>query len=147
MMDRRKFGLLSLGLVSVVASQAEAQENNIEIVNPWVKEAPPGVPVLAGYLLIKNNSKSPISIVGSHSSFFKKVEIHKTEVSDDGMARMTKQTHVLVPPGGVQLFEPGGLHLMLMQPSRRVVEGDAIDVTFEFENGSKRQFTSIVKRL
>ena len=45
-----------------------------------------------------------------------------------------------VPAGGKVAFAPGGYHLMLMQPARKLAPGERVPVTLEFLGG--RQVTA-----
>lgn len=147
MISRRQLILFLSGYLILAGSTAIAEENSITVINPWIREAPPGMTVLGGYLSLKNNSDSLVSIVGSSSSYFKKVEIHKTEVSTNGVSRMVQKERVKIPQRGIQVFEPGGLHLMMMQPIRTLTAEDVVDVTFKLENGNEIKFMAIVKGL
>ena len=80
----------------------------------WVRQVPPAARMTAGYLKVRNTGTEPVVLVGAASPLFNAVEIHGT-VTVDGMARMRQQESVTIPPGETVSFEPGGLHLMLMQ--------------------------------
>ena len=147
MITRRRLSLLFAIVLVLTGSTAIAEEYSIEVIDPWIREAPPSMTVLGGYLSLKNNSDTLVSIVGSSSTYFKKVEIHRTEVSTNGVSRMVQQERVEVPQRGIQVFEPGGLHLMMMQPIRTLAAEDVVDVTFKLENGGEIKFMAIVKRL
>ncbi len=147
MISRRQLILLFSGFLCLTGSTAIAEENSIEVIDPWIREAPPGMTMLGGYLSIKNNSDTLVSIVGSSSNHFKKVEIHKTEVSTNGISRMVRQERIEIPENRIQVFEPGGLHLMMMQPIRTLAAQDVVDVTFQLENGDEIKFMAIVRGL
>lgn len=146
MISRRKLIHRLTGYLILAGSTAIAEESPIKVIEPWIREAPPGMTILGGYLSLQNNSDTLVTIVGSSSSYFKKVEIHKTEVSTNGASRMVQKKRVEIPQRGIQVFEPGGLHLMMMQPVRTLAAEDVVDVTFNFENGSEITFMAIVKR-
>lgn len=75
----------------------------------------PGTSMTAGYLQLANRSDRPIRITSVKSPQFARVEMHETIVSD-GVARMRPIESLTVGPGESLRFEPGGRHLMLMQP-------------------------------
>lgn len=75
----------------------------------------PGTSMTAGYLQLANRSDRPIRITSVKSPQFARVEMHETIVSD-GVARMRPIESLTVGPGETLRFEPGGRHLMLMQP-------------------------------
>jgi periplasmic copper chaperone A len=81
----------------------------------WVRSVPPTARMTAGYLTLFNPGPEDLVITGAGSPLFGAVELHGT-VTEDGVARMRHQETVTVPAGEAVRFEPGGLHLMLMQP-------------------------------
>jgi len=105
----------------------------------WVRQVPPAARMTAGYLKVRNTGTEPVVLVGAESPLFNAVEIHGT-VTVDGMARMRQQESVTIPPGETVSFEPGGLHLMLMQAVEQIpaqgqiplrlllADGDSIEI-------------------
>lgn len=91
--------------------------------NVWIKEAPPNAKVMAAYLTIENVGKREVEFTGASSPDFAKVEMHATRTAD-GVMRMRKLESVVVPAGGGVDFEPGGQHLMLFAPVRKLRSGD-----------------------
>ena len=112
------------------------QDSEIMIQHAWIREAPPGMMSLAGYMTVQNKSKNDLSLIEVHSEYFGHVMIHRT-IDEGGMARMHHQDRVLVPAGQFVRFEPNGYHLMLMHPSRALKKGDKVPVTLVFSNGYK----------
>ncbi len=102
--------------------------------NAWIPEAPPVARVMAGYLVIRNPADDVLVLKGAESSSFHKVEIHRTEMRD-GMATMKRQERVEIPPRGRLELAPGGLHLMLIGPKKRLDDGDEVTITLQFEGG------------
>ncbi len=95
----------------------------------------------AGYLRLANRSDRPIRITSVKSPQFARVEMHETVVSD-GVARMRPIESLTVGPGETLRFEPGGRHLMLMQPDEPLGDvtlyfhaDDAIVLTVHVESG------------
>ena len=80
-----------------------------------VKPPMPGMQMTAGYLTLRNNSDDAITIDRVTSPQFGRVEMHET-VIEDGVSRMKALPEVMLAPGAVVEFEPGGKHLMLMRP-------------------------------
>jgi len=87
---------LFLSLASMVVT---ASETGLQITNQWVREAPPMASMLAGYLHIRNNTDGDMVIVGVSSPAFRKIEIHRTELTE-GVARMVRQKRIEVPAKG-----------------------------------------------
>ena len=75
----------------------------------------PGASMSAGYLTIRNNSSDTIELTAVTSPQYGRVEIHETIIDND-IARMRPLDGLLIPAGQSLILEPGGKHLMLMQP-------------------------------
>lgn len=115
--------------------------DSLTIENAWSPEAPPSARVMAGYMDVHNNGNEEILIEKVTSPQFKTVEMHRT-IEKNGMYTMVWQPHIHVPPGKVTKLEPGGKHLMLIKPLKRLKAGDKIKLTLYLSN--KQQQTVIV---
>ena len=129
--------------VMLWAGTGNASET-LEIDNAWIREAPPGAPMLAGYLCLDNPSDTTVTLVGVDSPAFRHVMMHRTETVE-GMARMMHQDEVVVPAGKRVCFEPGGLHLMMPAPEQRLVAGDQVELLLHFANEECRRIKVPVK--
>ncbi len=102
----------------------------------WIPEAPPNAPVLAGYMTIENNSRDKRTLVGAGEAPFERIEIHRTLYDQaSGLAKMAKADHVDIAPGQTLLFQPGGLHLMMIHPQLAMKAGQQLPVTLQFSQG------------
>lgn len=119
----RLFALPFLLLAAVGGVRAEA----LTVDQGWIRSGPPGATVLAGYARLSNPGSTELRIVEARSSAFAKVEFHETR-EEDGVSRMRPVDALVIPAGGSVVLEPGGLHLMLMNPTRRLMLGDSVVV-------------------
>lgn len=109
----------------------------VAIMNAWIREAHPGAPVNAGYMKLVNVGPEDETLVRIESPAFDKVEFHEMAMAD-GLMKMRELTEVAVPAGGQARFEPGGKHLMLEGPRRRLTEGQTVDLVLSFRSGRKQ---------
>ena len=86
----------------------------------------PGSQAPAGYFELVNNTPEPIRVSRVSSPQFGNVEMHET-IDDDGISRMVGLDQVTIAAHSSIVFEPGGKHLMLMQPV-----ADPASATLEF---------------
>ena len=129
--------LLILGLLLPASAFAE-----LEIVDAWIKNLPPSVPMRAGYMTIHNPGETAVTILSIRSDAFASIDIHRS-VMQDGMMRMDPVTALSIAPGeGLQLA-PGGYHLM-MQPLQATRPGQEIEIVLQFEDGSEQRLTMTV---
>jgi periplasmic copper chaperone A len=120
--------ILWLGVGSAALCSAAIAEVRVE--SAWVRAAPPGAPMLAGYGVLHNPGEQPVVVVAASRGAFGAVEIHRT-VEIDGMSRMRPAGALEIAPGGSVTLEPGGVHLMLMKPQRALREGDKVTIRLE----------------
>jgi copper(I)-binding protein len=124
-----------VGLILVLTAIAAAtEEAGVSIRDAWVREAPPGATMMAGYMVLKNNTPRSQVLVAARSSGFGTVMIHRTVVKG-GLTGMEHASKIELLPNASLLFEPGGYHLMLLNPNRALHAGDRVDINLEFLGG------------
>ncbi len=119
--------------------------DGIVIKDSWIREAPPTSRVLAGYFILHNKDQKDNVIISVKSKDFVEVEIHLSKVQQ-GMMKMEKQDKLILPKGEMFHFKPGGYHLMLIKPKRKLHSGDKVEIILEFEDGKEISGTFIVRK-
>jgi copper(I)-binding protein len=117
------------------ATAPAAPSSSVRVEAAWVRAAPPGAPMLAGYLTLHNDGKNPARFEWAQSDAFGMVELHHS-MTVNGMETMRPAGVQTVPAGGDLRFEPGGLHLMLMDAKRELKVGDVVRFRLHFADGS-----------
>ena len=117
----------------------------LEISNPWIKNLPPSVPVRAGYMTLHNPQSNTVSIVSLSSDAFGSIEIHQT-IAQDGMMRMEQVPALTIEPDSTVQLEPGGLHLMMLNPVEPTRIGDTIEILILFDDGTEQRLEMWVKK-
>ncbi|MBT8433480.1 MAG: copper chaperone PCu(A)C [Gammaproteobacteria bacterium] len=133
---------LSLVLLLIFSPIALAE---LEFHDPWIKNLPPSVPVRAGYMTIHNPQSETVSIVSLRSQAFASIEIHQT-IEQDGMMRMEQVTGLKIEPDSSVQLAPGGLHLMMMNPSEPTQPGDLLEIVIVLDDGSEQSVEMQVKK-
>ncbi|MGH8621398.1 MAG: copper chaperone PCu(A)C, partial [Burkholderiales bacterium] len=59
---------------------AAGEEAGVSVRDAWVRESPPGVAMMAGYMELRNNTSRRQVLVAASSSGFETVTIHRTVV-------------------------------------------------------------------
>jgi copper(I)-binding protein len=113
---------------------AASEEAGVSVRDAWVREAPPGMTMMAGYMALQNNTSRLQVLVAASSSDFENVMIHRT-IAKDGMAGMVRASQIELKPSASLIFAPGGYHLMLMNPKRTLRAGDPVVIKLEFRGG------------
>ena len=121
-------------ILALTLSAAASEAAGVSVRDAWVREAPPGVAMMAGYMALRNNTSRRQVLVAARSSDFGTVMIHRTTVKD-GMVGMEHASQIELSPNASLLFAPGGYHLMLLNPRRTLRAGDRVVINLEFRGG------------
>lgn len=127
--------LLSLALLATLAAgrsvAADPATVTVTVEKAWSRATPPGVPVGAGYLTIRNRGTNDDQLIAASSPIAGEVQVHQSLVVD-GEVRMREQGNLVVPAGGTLVLKPGGYHLMLLDLKAPLTAGQRIPVTLRF---------------
>lgn len=137
--------MVLVALIGLWAFGANAATMGVMVKNPWIREAPPSAMALGGFMVLQNMTDKEVALVGASSPDFSSVMLHRT-IMDGGMSKMVHQKMIVVPAKGEVTFQPGGYHLMLMNPKHAIKAGDKIDITLMFRDGSTLPATFEVRR-
>jgi copper(I)-binding protein len=130
-----------LAILCVVSFTACARDCTPQVRDGWVRLPPPGMAMdgmamLAGFGRIENLCPAPVTIVSASSAAFADTSLHETKIVD-GISRMRPVPELRIAPDAAAVLKPGGLHLMLMQPTAPLKAGSRIAVEFELQDGRK----------
>ncbi|MDJ0740974.1 MAG: copper chaperone PCu(A)C [Gammaproteobacteria bacterium] len=134
--------LLSCLCVTTAAAQRVA--DHVAINDPYIRAVPPVVKTTAAFMQIQNGTDSERFVVDAATPVAAAVELHM-HVHDDGVMRMRRIPHIHLPPQRTTSLEPGGLHIMLFNLQRNLQPGDQIPLTLEFDDGSTKTVTAVVR--
>jgi copper(I)-binding protein len=134
-----------VGAMLMTACLLALADSVIVLQDAWVREAPPGAPVLAAYFSLENTGSKADKLVAVRSLDFEKIEIHSTEIHSS-VARMITLDTLAIPSRAVIKFAPGGNHLMLIKPRRALAAGMRIKLEFRFGSGAHLTVLAPVRR-
>ena len=129
----------------LIFSTAVFAADTLEVKDAWVREAPPGMKMTAGYMTFINDDAEDITVNSVSSPQFGYVEMHRTEMNGD-MAKMVQQEYIIVEAKSSFMFMPGGYHLMMMEPVKQLKEGDMVELQLSLGNGESFTFSAPVKK-
>ena len=115
--------IAALATISILANAA----GRLVVENAWIRAAPPGVGMLAGYATLRNDGDAPVVVIGAESDDFRSASLHQT-VTSNGVEHMQALGDVTLAPGQALQLQPGGNHMMLMAPTRELHEGDFVEM-------------------
>ena len=122
---------------SAAAFAATPASPDVQVEHAWIRWLPARLPA-AGYAVIRNLGDGSVRLTGASSPDYGMVMLHHSRLAH-GDSTMEMVDHLDIPAHGSVTFAPGGYHLMLSQPTRRIEPGDHVKVTLEFAGGEKLQ--------
>jgi copper(I)-binding protein len=120
-------------LLALVASPALAQ---VGIEQPWMRATAPGAKVAGGFMTVHNMGQVPDRLVAASSPVAEGVELH-THIKQGSTMKMRQVPGFDVPANGRFVLKPGGAHLMFINITRPLKQGERIPVILEFEKAGK----------
>jgi copper(I)-binding protein len=123
-------------LLCVLSGIAWARECTPQLRDGWIRMLPAGMPMMAGFGRIENHCPAPVTIVKTSSAAFADASLHETRIIG-GISRMRPVPELRIGAEGVAKLKPGGLHLMLMQPTAPLKAGGKVAVEFQLQGGRR----------
>jgi copper(I)-binding protein len=119
-------------VLTALSLSACGAEQGMEVRDAWMRPAAEGENG-AIYFVIENQGSSADTLTGVSSEAAEALEIHESKMSGDVM-QMQQLDSVPLEPGIATTFEPGGLHVMLVNLKKDLEVGDEIEVILHFTN-------------
>ncbi|MCI0551620.1 MAG: copper chaperone PCu(A)C [Anaerolineae bacterium] len=124
--------LVVISVATIFLSACTAEEG-VTVNNAWVRPTAQGDNG-AVYFVLHNHSAAD-ELVGASSNVAESVEIHESSMAEGtDVMQMNQVFSVALDRGSEVAFEPGGLHVMLVNVSRELSVGENVDVTLHFKN-------------
>jgi copper(I)-binding protein len=135
-MNRRSFCLGSLSLVaaSPVMAHHDVKLGTLTINHAWTRATPGGARVGGGYMRIRNDGPVADRLIGGTMEAAGRVEIHEMAVVDGIMRMRELPTGLEIPATGSVELRPGGYHVMFLDLTRPLRQGDKLKGTLRFAN-------------
>ena len=128
--------LAILAILAGLPLSACARDCTPQVRDGWIRLAPGGMPMQAGFARIDNACPTPATIVSASSPAYGSVELHESKVVG-GVNRMRPVPELRIAPDGAAVLQPGGLHLMLMRPRAPLKPGSRVVVEFGLKDGRR----------
>lgn len=129
----KKFMLAAmLALIPVAVAAAD-----LEISGGFLRASPKVANAGAGFLTIKNNGADD-TLIAAEADISKSVELH-THILEGDIMRMRQVESIAVPAGATVALKPGGDHVMFINLTKSLAEGDKVPVTLVFAKAGKQK--------
>lgn len=129
--------LVLMLLLTGCAQQATGPQIKIE--NSWARPSSGADMNGAIYLHITNDGNEADTLLSADSPSAQAAEVHESMVDDKGVMRMEPRESIEIPAGGEVAFQPGGLHIMLVELKQPLSVDDEVQLTLRFEKAGEIQ--------
>ncbi|PWH14649.1 MAG: hypothetical protein DDG59_12515 [Anaerolineae bacterium] len=141
---KQKIYLALMPLMGLLLFACQTQTAEIKAHEVWARPAMMGGNG-AVYMILHNHSNQGDQLIGATSDVAEAVELHKSEVNDQGVMIMMKQEAIDLPAGGEIQMQPGGYHIMLIGLRKDLKEGDTFQVVLKFRSSADLPLQVTVK--
>jgi periplasmic copper chaperone A len=122
--------VFTLVIVLLLSGCSAPTAEGVEIQDAWMRPAARGG---NGAVYFAIHSSAAEELIRVSSDVAEAVEMHESKMSGDVM-EMRQMQSVPLGAGEEVIFEPGGLHVMLVNLRQDLNAGDEIDITLHFKN-------------
>jgi copper(I)-binding protein len=126
---------LSIILIITLALSACGAQQELTVSDIWAR---PGIAEgnTGVFFIVDNPTTQDARLLSAVSDVAQAVELHKTTMTD-GVMQMSPQEFVAIPAGEQVIFQPGDLHVMLINLNRQLNVGDSFELTLNFEQAGE----------
>lgn len=133
-------------MMAVDAPQWGEACDGVFVLDPWVRPAAAGMPNSAAYGLLLNLTGSDDILISASSAAAEAVELHEVVMGEGDVMRMQPiEGGIEVPAGEAALLQPGGLHIMLINLTGELADGDTVDLLLTFAEAGDMSLTVPVR--
>lgn len=122
---------------------AETVHGDLTIKGGWVRTT--ANDVSAAYMMIENEGLED-TLVAATSPISSMVQLHEVVTEGSSTKMQEKEGGFTVPAQGSVELKPGGFHIMMMNLTEPLEEGDEVEVTLTFEETGEVTLTLPVQR-
>lgn len=127
----RVSALAALLPLALVLAAMPAWSGEISVTDAWARATVGAGRPASAYMTITNAGAAADALVGAETPVAERAELHVT-VTDADIIRMRRVDRLDLPGGATVTLAPGRAHLMLIKPTRSLVEGQEFPLTLHF---------------
>ncbi|MEM6305330.1 MAG: copper chaperone PCu(A)C [Pseudomonadota bacterium] len=126
--------LFAAATAATVVMSAPLMAADFMVKDAYVRSATPSAKSGAAFMMLMNNSGEDDVLIAASSDVAPRVELHKHEMDENGVMKMTEiEGGIAIPAGGMHHMTRGGDHVMFMGLTEPLAQGSEITVTLTFE--------------
>lgn len=119
---------------------------SIQVIDPYVRLSPPNAPATGAFMVLRNDGDSARRLVRAESPAAKTVELHN-HIDENGVMKMRAVKDIEIPAKGSATLKPGSYHVMLIDLTAPLKEGERLPITLRFDDGSAQTIDAPVRSI
>lgn len=138
--------LAGLLLVTGLVACGGPEGPQIQIEDAWARPSPKMAGAGAAYMVLKNKGSEADKLLSGETPAAEVVELHESFMDENDVMKMrpVEGGYIEVPAGGQAELKPGGLHIMLINPTEPLEDGKAFPLSLNFEQSGKIEIEVVV---
>lgn len=134
---RRFTPLIAFLALAPVLAAAGPKAVEVDVRQAWARPVAAVGMNSAGYMVLANRGRAPITLTGASSPLAREVMVHRTTEANGVSSMRAMSQGLVIPPGGQVAFAPGGNHFMVMGLKRPLKPGERLPLTLAFDGGRR----------
>jgi copper(I)-binding protein len=115
---------------------------NVQVSDAWARSSPAGVTDGAAYMTLESAVDDQLVGASVPTDVAAAVQLHETVAGDEGAAITMQHVSVVeLPANETVAFEPGGLHMMLLDIAGPLESGSSFELTLTFATAEPETVT------
>ena len=125
-MPEHEHDMSAMGGTAPAAVGGPVKVGALTLTAPWLRATPGGAKVAGGYLRITNGGSEPDTLVSASIPLAARGEVHEMS-NEGGVMKMAQlERGLTIAPGATVELKPGGFHLMFMDLSGGLKQGETV---------------------
>ena len=121
--------IMGIVLAVLLGLAGPAMAGDMAATNAWARATSPNATVGIAFVTLTGSAADTLTAASTPAAA--KVEFHR-HVQQDGLMKMRQQASVEIAAGQTVAFNPGGLHLMLVDLKAQLKPGQSFPLTLTF---------------
>jgi len=134
-----------LTLLLLAPAWAQSAADQVAVKDAMVRQVPPGTTITGAFMVLHNQGRKDVELVKAESTVAKSTELHN-HINDGGVMRMRPVKAIPIKAGGEAALKPGGYHVMLIGLNASLKEGETVNITLGFADGSSKVVEARVQK-
>lgn len=138
--------LIGITLLLLAGCTAESEPGTLEITQVWGRPMPAEMENGAFYMQLSNGTDTDEQLWAVSADICGQMQIHQTTMQDGVMSMAEVENGRLdIPAGETVTLEPGGLHIMCLNKSWALAEGETMALRLQFAQAGEVAVTAVIQ--